>query len=359
MVSPFFLALATLSGAAALAWWRAFALRLGVLRRAENEVTDSGQLALARYDVASDLHAALLYTAITLFAAWASRSESRHPEYLLVALAGPAMLGVWINRSVRQRTRSAISRLALHQRAHEVLHQGEDAPRRWAARLTPDELVDVAGFEVGSEHQAGEGMMGGDFLDYFQLPSGHLVAAIGDVTGHGVEASITAFQVKYLLRSFLRRYRDPGQALEELNAQLGDLERPDDFISLVVAVIDPSANTLRYASAGHPAAWLRVEKSVRPLRSTGPLLVLDPEATYSSRELEFMVGDTLLLFTDGLSEARAGDNFFGEERIAAALRRDPDVSAPVLCKTLVDAAVDFASGRISDDVTVLAVRRAA
>jgi len=66
----------------------------------------------------------------------------------------------------------------------------------------------------------------------------------------------------------------------------------------------------------------------------------------------------LLVSTDGLSEARHGDQFFGEERIAGLLRRDSDVTPQVLCKSLIDAAVDFASGPLSDDVSILAVRRA-
>ncbi len=94
-----------------------------------------------------------------------------------------------------------------------------------------------------------------------------MAAVIGDVTGHGIEASITAFQAKYLLRVFLRQFRDPAQALEELNTQMSALERIEEFISLCVVVFDTEAGTLRFASAGHPAAWLWHDREVRPLRS--------------------------------------------------------------------------------------------
>ena len=199
--------------------------------------------------------------------------------------------------------------------------------------------------------------MSGDLLDVFHLPSGRLCCVVGDVSGHDVEASITALQTKFLLRSYLRRYRDPGQALEELNRQLSDYERPEEFVSLFVAIFDDAAGTVRYASAGHPPAWLCEERSVRQLRATGPLLMMDRDSTYLSREDAIVAGDTVLMLTDGLAEARSGEHFFGEERIASTLRRNSEVAPQVLCKSLLDAASEFASGPLQDDVTIMAVRR--
>jgi sigma-B regulation protein RsbU (phosphoserine phosphatase) len=68
-------------------------------------------------------------------------------------------------------------------------------------------------------------------------------------------------------------------------------------------------------------------------------------------------GDLVLLYTDGLSEVRDGGQMFGEDRIAAAVRRDPGVSADVLCKSLLEAASDFSSGPLPDDIAILAIRR--
>jgi sigma-B regulation protein RsbU (phosphoserine phosphatase) len=180
---------------------------------------------------------------------------------------------------------------------------------------------------------------------------------IGDVSGHGIEPSITAFQVKYLLRVFLRQYRDPAQALEELNAQISPQVREEEFVSMCVAVVDVEAGTLRWASAGHPPAWLWHDGEVRPLRSTGPMLTLDPKGTYLSREVPLEMGDLVLFYTDGLAEARSGGSLFGEDRIAGAIRRDPRMQADVLCKSLLAAARNFASQPLTDDVAILAIRR--
>jgi serine phosphatase RsbU (regulator of sigma subunit) len=199
--------------------------------------------------------------------------------------------------------------------------------------------------------------MAGDFYDVYPISKTRLAVVIGDVAGHGIEPSITAFQVKYLLRVFLRQYRDPAQAVEELNAVLSATGRPEDMVSLCAVVIDTEAGSLRFASAGHPPAWAWHEGEVRPLRATGPLLTLDPHGTYHSRELPLDPGDLLLLYTDGLAEARAGEQLFGEERIAGIVRRDPGQDATTLCKVLLEAARDFASQPLVDDVAILAVRR--
>jgi sigma-B regulation protein RsbU (phosphoserine phosphatase) len=85
--------------------------------------------------------------------------------------------------------------------------------------------------------------------------------------------------------------------------------------------------------------------------------MLDANSTYHSKEIDLDSGDLVLLYTDGLAEARAGDQFFGEERIANTLRRDPGVPPDVLCKTLLEAAKDFATEPVTDDTAILAIRR--
>ena len=162
---------------------------------------------------------------------------------------------------------------------------------------------------------------------------------------------------KFLLRTFLRQFRDPAQALEELNHQMVSVERTEEFISLVVIVFDTEAETLRYASAGHPAAFLWHEREVRPLRSTGPLLMLDPHGHFFSREIPLSRDDMAVMYTDGLVEARRGDEQFGEDRIGDAIRRNPGISPDVFCKQLLDAANDFNQGILADDVAILAIRK--
>jgi sigma-B regulation protein RsbU (phosphoserine phosphatase) len=334
---------------AAVIWARS-ALRLErSWRRLLEGSGPAGSMAvsLARSAYRKEVHTSLLYMVVAVISAGAAfvGSWPRLTQALLVIPI--AMTLVWGQRFLAEADLIE-ERAGLERRAEEVLSQENLAPRRWAARLAPQELP---------EFEAGTGLMAGDFYDVTPTGPKRVAAVIGDVSGHGIEPSITAFQVKYLLRVFLRQYRDPAQALEELNAIISAQTRNEEFVSLCLVVFDQAAGTLRYASAGHPPAWLWHDGEVRPLRSTGPLLTLNPKASYSSREVALDPGDLLVLYTDGLAEARAGGQLFGEERIAAHIRRDPGVAADVLCKSLLAAARDFATGPIRDDVAILAVRR--
>jgi phosphoserine phosphatase RsbU/P len=349
---------AVVAGAAAVVWVRSARFRGRILTRLESDHGDADARALARSDFHKDLYAAAIYGAVALVTlGGAVTGETHVMAYLSLVVLVPAALSLAASRHFARDARLAQGRSELERRAQEVLSQEALAPKRWAARLAPEELEDFPGFEVGSVYQAGSGHMAGDFYDVFR-PGPHRVAAvIGDVAGHGIEPAITAFQAKYILRMFLRQYRDPAQALEELNRQMSQLGREEEFISLAVVVFDTKAGTLRYSSAGHPAAMLWHEKEVRPLRATGPLVMLDTDSSYYSKEIPLEPDDLCLLYTDGLSEVRQGGALFGEDRIATALKRDPGVSPGVLCKSLLEAARDFSGGPITDDVAILAVRR--
>jgi serine phosphatase RsbU (regulator of sigma subunit) len=343
---------------AAVVWGRSTRRLHVVWKRVQAEHGPEAPVSvLARSAFRKDLHSACLYAVLAIAAVGVAVAGEDIPSLLFVLVLVPVALSIAFGRDFAREARLAEDRTHVERRAEEVLSQQELAPKRWAARLAPEDLPDFAGFELGRVYQAGTGVMAGDFYDVFRLGPSRIAAVIGDVTGRGIEASITAFQAKYLLRVFLKQYRDPAQALEELNTQMAAPERIEEFISLVVVVFDTDAGTLRFASAGHPAAWLWHDREVRPLRSTGPLLMLDPGGQYHSREIPLNVGDLLLLYTDGLAEVRNGEQMFGEERIANSLRRDPNVAAGVLCKNLLEAARDFASESMGDDVAILAIRR--
>jgi serine phosphatase RsbU (regulator of sigma subunit) len=313
---------------------------------------------LARAAYLKELHTTLLYALLALAAGVVSLSGRRHMDAVFALVLLPVAFSFQHARRFIRNTRLAEGRSQLEQRAQEVLVQEHLAPKRWAARLAPEQIPHFEGFDIGTLYEAGTGLMAGDFYDVFRIAPNRVAVVIGDVAGHGIEPSITAFQCKYLLRIFLRQFRDPAQALEELNAQMSTLSRPDEFISVCVVVFDTEAGTLRYASAGHPPGWLWHERELRSLRATGPLLTLDPTAGFVSREVPLETGDLMVVYTDGLADARTGEQIFGEERIAALIRREAGAAPDVLCKALVEAAEDFASSPISDDIAIVAVRRA-
>ncbi|HKY68430.1 MAG TPA: PP2C family protein-serine/threonine phosphatase, partial [Acidimicrobiales bacterium] len=253
---------------AALVWARSTRRHFVVWKRIEGERGEDADVSvLARSAFRKDLHTTCLYGVLAVAAAGVVLAGERIPSLLFLLILVPVGLSVAFGRDFARETRLAEDRTTLERKAEEVLSQEELAPKRWAERLAPEELPDFAGFELGRVYQAGTGVMAGDFYDVFRVGPSRICAVIGDVTGRGIDASITAFQAKYLLRVFLRQYRDPAQALEELNTQMAAPDRMEEFVSLVIVVFDTDAGTLRFASAGHPAAWLWHEREVRPLRA--------------------------------------------------------------------------------------------
>lgn len=339
-------------------WLRSARYRARLVRQLDASSGDSDLKRLATAGLHRELHAVALYGVVALAGiVGLAVGASVWVAVALGVVLVPVTVTVSMARHLVDDARLEMGRSQLERRAQEVLVQDQLAPRRWAERLAPSELGEVRGLEVGRVYEPGSGMMAGDFYDVVALGPQRTGVVVADVAGHGIEPAITAFQAKYLLRVFLRQYRDPAQALEELNRQMANAERPDEFVSAFVAVLDTAVGTLRYASAGHPPAWLWHDREVSALRATGPVLLMDPAADYHSREVILDPGDLVVAYTDGLTEARDGEEMFGEERVATTLRRNPGATPEVLCKTLLEAATDFSSGPIADDVAILAIRR--
>ncbi len=343
---------------AAVVWIRSTLFRRQVSNRLSGEAIDPDLWRLADEEYRRDFQSSLFAIMATIVLAVIVFAEVDGIAAIVSTLLAVSPAVTLIRRTrLAEVARISADRSEIEKKAREVLTQEELAPLQWAARLAPSDFPDLPGFEIGQAYQAGSGAMAGDFYDVFKIDEHRVGAVIGDVTGHGIEPSITALQAKYLLRTFLIQFRDPGQALEQLNSQMSELVRGDEFISLCILVFDTEAETLRYASAGHPAAFVWHGREVRPLGATGPLLMLDPTAPYHSREMAWDQDDLAVLYTDGLAEARNGDALFGEDGVASMIRRDPTASPDVLTKVLVEAARDFAGGPIGDDVAVLVLRR--
>lgn len=363
MLRPVPLAVAAACVVAAVVWLRSGRRlrrswqRIEHMAAAEPDLLDAARLARSAYR--KDIHAAVVYACLAVVLVTGALLMGNAASFGLpvLLLTVPIALTLSAGRRFLAEAGELEERSLLQRRAAQMLEQDQMAPAAWARRLAPRQLPATPGFEVGHVYEPGTGVMAGDFYDAYAPHPTRLAVAVGDVSGHGIEPAITAFQVKYLLRVFLRSYRDPAQALEELNRVAYAEGRAEEFVSLCVLVFDTAAGTMRWASAGHPAAWLWHDGEVRALAATGPLLGISPDGAYLSREVRLDPGDVALLYTDGLTEARNGEVLFGEERVASHLSRDPGKDAGVLCKELLDSARDFASAPLADDVAIVVVRR--
>jgi len=202
--------------------------------------------------------------------------------------------------------------------------------------------------------------VGGDLYDHFERGDGGLIFAIGDVSDKGIPAALFMASVSGLFKVLGSAGELPDRLLAAVNERLAESNDACMFVTMGCGFLDVSTGLLRYASAGHdPPLLLEVGGKVEPLSAeNGPALGVETLATYPLVERYVAPGDTLVLFTDGVTEAAAADaSLFGLDRLSALLtERSLGDEPAALVRRIVDAvgahAPDF---HATDDLTVLAV----
>jgi serine phosphatase RsbU (regulator of sigma subunit) len=202
--------------------------------------------------------------------------------------------------------------------------------------------------------------VGGDFFDFFLADSNRLFLAIGDVSGKGVPASIFMAVTTTLVRAAVWRVSTPAEVLGMVNTELARDNPSAMFVTLFLGLLDLRSGVLEYANGGHNLPLLRDSGGrVRVVEGrSGPLLGYAVEQSYHPHRLTLERGDSLLLFTDGLTEALApGGEFFGEERVRSAFAALESGDVQSQTAHLVAAVQRFAAGEPqADDLTLLLLR---
>jgi len=225
--------------------------------------------------------------------------------------------------------------------------------------ILPARLPRVPGLEASSVYlpAGGDAEIGGDYYDLFPAADGRVVVSIGDVCGKGVEAATKTSMIKYSIRAMIAAGLGPSRILTEINRMLMESGDPSNIVTLWIGCIDVGAHTLTYADGGHPPGLVLEPISGRIMRlgTTGALLGAVSDTSWSERTVAFGCGATLLLYTDGVTEARHGARFFGEGRVRRSLRQGGGAAAVV--QRLYDLVARFSSGEMRDDAAILAVVR--
>jgi serine phosphatase RsbU (regulator of sigma subunit) len=229
------------------------------------------------------------------------------------------------------------------------------------ASLLPRALPHVPGVELASRFRpAGHGVeVGGDFYDVFAAAEGHWIAVIGDVCGKGAEAAGLTALARYTVRSLGQTEWRPAAVLAGLNrAVLQQEEAPERFLTVLVVSLEVGDGRvkLRLSAGGHPHPLLvRSGGGVEVVPVAGMLVGLFPDATFEERELELAPGETLMLYTDGLTDAQAPEEILSGDDVAQRLERAGAHTA----QEVVAAAEEFAAGQGDagprDDIAVLAL----
>lgn len=280
-----------------------------------------------------------------------------------LARLGPAVDRELQEAAQRRRRREAERQAASAQEEARVQAQLLAAERTISETLQaglsmlPEE---IAGLRFAHLYRSAteQARVGGDFYDIFTIRQNRVGILIGDVCGHGVEAARMAASTRDTIRAYAYEDGSTSQVLRLTNVALLRTRARNAFVTVFFAILDLTTDELLYASAGHPAGLLgREDGSVEQLHTGSPPLGIFGDLEFSMARTTLTPSDLLVVYTDGLIEARVDGELFGDERLSERLAQVLDRDLDEVPGLLLDAVVAFAGDQFSDDVAIVAVRR--
>ncbi len=336
--------------------------------------TGQGPVAVWRHNYQWALPGYLAGATFALLAAWL---------YTLLGIAGlvlaiPPVVLIYYSYEIyvsRARDRESFDttlagfkdELAESSRLHDELRAAQlkvaaeiERARRIQTDLLPASTPHVEGLQIEQRIEF-LGEMGGDYYDYLPLEDGRLGIACGDVMGKGLAAALIMAMARSLLHDAARPGRAPGAILADVNDGLArDLEgqRLPYFLTIALAIYDPRERTLTIAGGGHNPAFIAGAAGLREIPSRGAALGVRTGLSFPEDIVSLAPGDTLALYTDGLTEARSPDGaLFGIQRLSELVEGCRELPARETLDMVWDEITAFRGGASpSDDATLLLAR---
>jgi serine phosphatase RsbU (regulator of sigma subunit)/predicted enzyme related to lactoylglutathione lyase len=259
-----------------------------------------------------------------------------------------------LSREIEAQRQAIAEKLEAERRAAQEM----EIAKQVQARLFPQSLpaltsLDYAGICIQARH------VGGDYYDFLALGQERLGLLIGDIAGKGIAAALLMANLQANLRSqFALAREQPRLLLRSVNRLFYQNTADSAYATFFFADYDDQARRVRYANCGHlPALLLRHDGSLEKLHSTGTVLGLFEEWDSPTEECQLHPGDTLVLYTDGVTESpNAAAEEFGEERLIEALQQCRELSANQLLAFVVEEIQKFSPHEQHDDITLMVAK---
>ena len=243
--------------------------------------------------------------------------------------------------------------------ARERLETEVQLARQIQQTFIPESLPHPSGWELAARWKTAR-QVGGDFYDVMELPNQKLGLFIADVADKGMPAALFMALTRTLMRAAVIETPSPAEALQRVNTLLIPDTSQGMFVTAVYAVLDQNNGELIYANAGHnPPLWVKANGEIERLTRTGVALGATEARTISESSIRLGSGESVLFYTDGLTEEFSSDGeLFGEARLIDAVRANSSSSADAMLDS-VEASLNafVGSNPLSDDLTMLVVRR--
>lgn len=225
--------------------------------------------------------------------------------------------------------------------------------------LLPQRIPNIRGVELAAFSRPSE-IIGGDYFDFFQFRDGTQGLVIADVSGHGVAAGMLMSSLQTAIRTMAPEVNTPAEILERINRFYIHNIHFTTFVTVFMACFDPATRTLTYVNSGHnpPAVRRRANGQIIWLKPTAPAIGLAEHFQARTETIGFSEGDSLLLYTDGVTEVlNISNEQFGQERLAELVHQHADRPAPDLLQAVRQAVSAFGGNRpLMDDVTMVALK---
>jgi sigma-B regulation protein RsbU (phosphoserine phosphatase) len=264
-----------------------------------------------------------------------------------------------LDRLVAERTRELNDKNSLLEAANQRMDAELSIARSLQAAMLPQRLPENPRY-AGKATMVPAREMGGDFYDFFSLGRNRIGLVIADVSGKGVPAAFFMAISRTVLQGTARERQEPGKCLAETNDLLCEQNPLELFVTAFYGILDLETGELRYANAGHnPPILAPQDGPVSQLPVTGGIAMgVMPGLPYAENAVTLTPGDTLILYTDGISEAMDRDGQeFTEARLIGARAASPRESVEIVMSSVIDAVHRFVGDAPqSDDITCLIVR---
>ncbi|WP_371687386.1 PP2C family protein-serine/threonine phosphatase [Micromonospora sp. KC723] len=356
-------------------WWRASATAGGAAMDSGASPVTALPPAIVEGLSGAEPHAAERLVEQAVAAGWLAQSTARQAVVRVVPVPGRdgpvAVLLVARRRTFRwdddvELVRAFATRAGAALTTAVLYRDQAELADTLRASLLPVEPVAVAGVQWGTAYRPARASVriGGDFYGSHRLPGGGAVFFLGDVSGKGVEAAVFTGQLRQCLQALHRVEANPGRLLALLNDAVLETDAGRGrFATVVLGVVHPRREgglRLTLAGGGHlPPLVLRASGEVEAVPLRGMLIGVVPDPRIGELTVQLEPGETCLLYSDGVTEARGGcrgDEQFGQERLVDALTGCHGVAAPVLAERIEQLTCDWLAHGDHDDIAVLALR---
>jgi serine phosphatase RsbU (regulator of sigma subunit) len=226
------------------------------------------------------------------------------------------------------------------------------------SRLLPAQLPSIEGYAFAGANKPCR-TVSGDYYDVVVRPDGRIYFIMADVSGKGITAALVMASVATAFTIFTRTDPTPAQLMQELNATLAPKTAPTKFVTMVVGVLDPTTGVVDFANGGHVAPLVISSRGVEQLTSTDMVVGLFAAAKYRDQSVTLGAGDSMVLFTDGVTEAEnESEEQLGIEPVAQLVSTLHGTPAPQVLATIEAHVQSFVgTAAAADDVTMMALTR--